>query len=75
MTKKDLYVYNVFEDKKIFMYYAFGYDLDSAIEEFKTRISPENIARYSFVQSRKLLYSEAVEYAKVSKWVADYLNS
>jgi hypothetical protein len=75
MTKKDLYLYNVFEDEKIFMYNAIGFDVDSAMEEFNSRIKPENIKRYSVVQYRKLTAGEIIEYAKISKWVADYINS
>jgi hypothetical protein len=75
MTKNDLYLYNVFDDKKKFMYNAIGFDVESAMEEFKTRITFENLAGYTFVQYRKLHEKEVIEYAKYSKWLTDYINS
>lgn len=72
---KDIYLWNVYEDKKYFMYSATGYDEESALEEFRTRMNPRDISRYSVSKHRKLTDKEIEQYARYSKWLTDYISN
>lgn len=75
IMKQNLYLWNVYEDNKYFTHNAVGYDQESAMNEFVTRVKPKNINKYSFKQYRKLGNKEIEQYARYSKWLTDYLSN